>query len=262
LPKRKRRLRILEGYINLSSSSDNDNDDNTNQNNRRHCPKRRKTNEEDFRKDLAINGKNTTVHSESWNTKFCMLQRYKEHEGDCNVPNRYKENGKALGSWLENQRARKKKGKLDLIRVKKLEDIGVVWDMYSDAWNIKFRMLQRYKERKGDCNLPFNYKENGVNLGMWLPRQRTNKQKGILDATRVRQLNSIGIVWDLYQEQWEKMYRLLVEFQQPEGHCSVLCNYQVNGIYLYRWLHSQRVIQKKGMLDATRENRLKDLGVF
>jgi len=64
LAPKKERLQILEGCIDWSLSSDNDNDDNTNHNNRRHCPKRRKINEEEFKKDLAIKGKKTTVHKE------------------------------------------------------------------------------------------------------------------------------------------------------------------------------------------------------
>eukprot|EP00548_Thalassiothrix_antarctica_P018528 CAMPEP_0194183946 /NCGR_PEP_ID=MMETSP0154-20130528/34938_1 /TAXON_ID=1049557 /ORGANISM="Thalassiothrix antarctica, Strain L6-D1" /LENGTH=87 /DNA_ID=CAMNT_0038901233 /DNA_START=1 /DNA_END=261 /DNA_ORIENTATION=+ len=61
----------------------------------------------------------------TWNDMFRMLQRYKDREGDCNVPGKYKENEINLGRWLGEQRQKYKKRKLDPVYEKRLEEIGV-----------------------------------------------------------------------------------------------------------------------------------------
>ena len=62
-----------------------------------------------------------------WGDMFSLLQRYQQREGDCNVPNKYKEDGQPLGVWLSKQRHNKKKSKLDPERKAWLEKLGVVW---------------------------------------------------------------------------------------------------------------------------------------
>ena len=55
----------------------------------------------------------------------------------------------------------KKNGKLDTARQMRLEEIGVVWDMYSQHWDDTFALLLQYKDREGDCNVPAKHKEDG-----------------------------------------------------------------------------------------------------
>ena len=56
---------------------------------------------------------------------FALLAQYKEREGDCNVPNRHKEDGENLGIWLSRQKQLKKKGSLSVEREEKLVTLGV-----------------------------------------------------------------------------------------------------------------------------------------
>ncbi|MDB4686088.1 Helicase associated domain protein [Akkermansiaceae bacterium] len=63
---------------------------------------------------------------EAWDLKFKLLVSYKREYGDCLVPNDFKD--KQLYNWILNQRQRKKAGKLDLKKVKRLDEIGFVWD--------------------------------------------------------------------------------------------------------------------------------------
>merc|ERR1712032_202868 len=62
-----------------------------------------------------------------WERMFTHLVQYKEREGHCRVPQSHKEDGEALGVWLQTQRKTKKKRKLYPKRLRRLEDLGVVW---------------------------------------------------------------------------------------------------------------------------------------
>ena len=53
--------------------------------------------------------------------------KYKDREGHCNVSNSHKENGENLGTGLNKQHSVNKEGKLNIDKIKRLDDIGVVW---------------------------------------------------------------------------------------------------------------------------------------
>ena len=94
------------------------------------------------------------------------------------------------------QRRVKKAGKLDVDRAKRLDDIGMVWDVLSYKWDQRYQLLIQYKQREGDCMVPFGHKENGENLGSWLDKQRQAKKAGKLDGDNVQRLEDVGMVWD------------------------------------------------------------------
>jgi len=64
---------------------------------------------------------------ESWDVMFDRLLEYKARNGDCRVPQYYKENPK-LGRWVDNQRFRKEH--LSEERKTRLESIGFVWRIH------------------------------------------------------------------------------------------------------------------------------------
>jgi len=64
---------------------------------------------------------------ESWDVMFDRLVEYKAKNGDCRVPQYYKENPK-LGRWVDNQRFRKEH--LSEERKLRLESIGFVWRIH------------------------------------------------------------------------------------------------------------------------------------
>ena len=62
-----------------------------------------------------------------WMFWFGLLEDYRQAEGDCDVPQRYKAaDGFSLGSWLSDQRKAYKKGKLSDDRVRRLKDLGAL----------------------------------------------------------------------------------------------------------------------------------------
>lgn len=66
-----------------------------------------------------------------WESQFAKLQTYHKNYGNCNVPNKWKEDP-SLGSWVSSQRTRYKKMKtgesdMDQNRIEKLEELGFEW---------------------------------------------------------------------------------------------------------------------------------------
>merc|ERR1712238_211798 len=111
-----------------------------------------------------------------------------------------------------------KKEEIDPEKQKQLEDLGVVWDILKQQWENYFILLVKYKEREGHCNVPKRYKEDGVNLGMWLDDQRKVNNNGKIDTKRKKQLEDLGVVWDILDHQWEIYFNLLMKYKDREGH--------------------------------------------
>ena len=132
------------------------------------------------------------VLATAWEKGFLHLQAYKEREGHCRVPTAYKDKHFPLGQWVNVQRANKD---LSAERRRRLIDLGFVWDPSVAAWEKGFLHLKAYKERKGDCEVPARYRENGFWLGAWVDRQRQKKDR--LSKVQRQQLEKLGFVWNV-----------------------------------------------------------------
>ena len=85
-----------------------------------------------------------------------------------------------------------KRGKLDGYQVKRLEDVGVVWDVFAHQWEHMFGLLVRFQQREGHCNVPKKHQEDGQNLGKWLSDQQAAQKRGKLDTYREKCLIDLG----------------------------------------------------------------------
>jgi hypothetical protein len=198
---------------------------------------------------------------EAWERMFALLVQFKEREGHCSVQYSHNEEGENLGRWVSNQRQAKNAGKLDVTRERRLDKLGIVWDVLDDRWERMFALLEQFKEREGHCNVPASHKEEGMNLGNWVKNQRQGKNAGKLDVTREQRLEKFGVVWDTYGDQWERMFASLGQFKEREGHCNVPGSHKEEGTNLGRWVSHQREAKKAGKLDETRERRLERFGI-
>ena len=145
------------------------------------------------------------VNEAAWEEKLAELVAYKEAYGDCNVPNRFKEN-EQLGKWVARHRTEYrlyqegKKAKITRERIAKLNEIGFQWDVNEAAWEEKLAELVAYKEAYGDCNVPNKFKEN-EQLGKWVARHRTQYRfyqggkKSHMTEERIAKLDDIGFKW-------------------------------------------------------------------
>jgi len=211
----------------------------------------------------------------AWKTRFDELVRYKENNGDCNVPFKWPENPH-LGGWVVRQRERKKSGKLLPDQERMLNEIGFIWKLRPNVklsansdenWIARYQQLLQFKERHGHCNVPFKWPEN-PHLGGWVVRQREKKKSGKLLPDRERMLNEIGFVWNLRpnvklfadpEENWTARYQQLLQFKEKYGHCKVPFKWPENP-RLGGWVVRQREMKKSGKLLPERERMLQAIG--
>lgn len=139
------------------------------------------------------------LFAEAWEEGFSKLLQFKEAEGNCKVPRRFKLDGYNLGNWVNNQRNHKDKkysgrNSLSPERVQRLDDIGFAWDPFAETWDFWFGLLEQFKETEGHCRVPVRFKLDGFRLGNWVDRQRARQDS--LSPERKRRLDAIGFVWD------------------------------------------------------------------
>jgi hypothetical protein len=197
------------------------------------------------------------AYDTSWEERFAELTAFKATHGHCNVPIGWSENPQ-LGTWVNEQRKRKKKGTLSGNRTQRLNQIGLVWDTLNAAWEEKFSELKVFKKSHGHCNVPDLSPEN-PQLASWIGIQRASRKKGKLSEERICRLEEIGFVWDALDALWEQRFTELEEFKATYGHCNVPDRWSENP-KLASWIGTQRQCKKQGTLTEERIQRLSQIG--
>jgi hypothetical protein len=192
--------------------------------------------------------------TEAWEEGYSKLQKFKDREGHCKVPQSHKEEGFELGSWVGTQR--RVKQKMPIERHQRLDDLGFMWDTLTEAWEVGFRILQKFREREGHCKVIRSHKEGSFALGNWVGTQRRGKET--LPAERRQRLDDLGFVWDPNTEAWEEGFSKLQQFKDREGHCKVPQSFKEEGFRLGQWVGMQRSAQET--LPAERRQRLEHIG--
>ena len=192
--------------------------------------------------------------AEFWEEGFSKLLQFRETEGHCRVVIKHKQDGFNLGAWVSNQRVAK--DSMSSERRQKLDDIGFVWDPFSEDWEEGFSKLLQFQEAEGHCMVPEGFKLDGFNLGVWLTRQR--KRKDSMSPERKQRLDDLGFNWDPIAEFWEEGFSKLLQFRETEGHCRVVIKHKQDGFNLGAWVSNQRT--KQDSMSSERRQRLDDIG--
>ena len=207
--------------------------------------------------DTALKTKIIESTTSSWEFWFSLLEEYKHEFGDCLVPSRYKTaSDYSLGNWVSNVRGRKLVILTDE-RIRRLDEIGFIWDAPAWYWEQGFESLSAYKAEHGNCFVRDKLRYRGFSLGNWIYVQIRDVDK--LDAIKIERLNNLGFIWDKEDYAWEKGFSELVEFKEKNGHCEVPAKRKdgkAGG--LNNWVSTQR----KNQCDLKKERwkRLDKLG--
>lgn len=129
-----------------------------------------------------------------------MYRRYAEYTRDTKDPI-FKGKDIQLGQWASVQRHTRKEGRLTETQIKKLNNIGFIWDIKEYRWGKMYEKLIRFKKKHGHCQVPVRYEQDSK-LGRWVMTQRGDRRKGILSEKRVEKLDKAGLKWD----PWRKDY--------------------------------------------------------
>jgi len=193
----------------------------------------------------------------NWQEMFSDLNKFHEKYGHSNVTLKWPDN-LSLGIWVRKQIMLKRQGKLSPERIKRLDELGFVWDPLEADWEKMFKELNKYHEKYGNSNVPKRWSDN-LQLGSWVSTQRRMKNQNKLSVDRIHRLNHLGFCWDALEDNWERMFSDLKKYRQQFGNCNVPAKWPKN-IQLGSWVNTQRYARKKNKLGKERIGRLNELG--
>ena len=204
----------------------------------------------------------------TWDMYYASAKQYYKENGNLEVPARYiTEEGYALGSWLNNQKAIRKGtivGKLTEDQIQKLNSIGMIWDSLDYFWEQNFRLAKEYYLAHGNLDIPTNFKsKDGKHLGNWILRQRQLYKSNSLTDEQIKKLDSIGMDWmDRVDRIWENGFIEAKNYSKEYGNLSVPKNYRSKTDFpLGIWIQRQRSLYKNKKISDDRIKRLTDVGM-
>lgn len=204
----------------------------------------------------------------TWDMYYASAEQYYKDNGNLEVPARYiTEEGYALGSWLNNQKAIRKGtivGKLTEDEIHKLDSIGMIWDSLDYFWEQNFKLAKEYYLTYGNLDIPTNYKStDGKHLGNWILRQRQLYKSNSLTDEQIKKLDSIGMDWmDRVDRVWENGFIEAKNYSEEYGNLSVPKNYRSNTDFpLGIWIQRQRNTYKNNKISDERIRRLEEIGI-
>jgi hypothetical protein len=127
-----------------------------------------------------------------WEDAFSVLEKFVSREGNSRVTKHHLEEGFALGSWVQHQRAVFGQGILASDRAARLEGLpDWTWDTVAERWEHAFSLLEKFVLREGNSRVPKSHIEEGFPLGTWVSNQRRTIAAGKLSAERASRLQAL-----------------------------------------------------------------------
>lgn len=210
----------------------------------------------------------------SWDLMYEEAKKFYAEHGHLRIPAKYKtENGVFLGNWLNLQRKiflGKAEGCLTDIQIRRLNELGIVWDSYYDlSWEKNYLQAKEYFDTYGDLDVPARYvTKDGFALGSWISRMRSCKsdqRDNVMTPERIQKLEAIGMTWDALSEQWEKNYLEAADYYKRNGNLLIPGTYvSPTGIKLGNWIAHLRMAKKgtgKIKLSEEQIRRLEMIGM-
>eukprot|EP00980_Cylindrotheca_fusiformis_P005713 scaffold1192_cov58-Cylindrotheca_fusiformis.AAC.7 len=142
------------------------------------------------------------TYDQKWNQHYQELVAFKGKHGHCRVPQKC-EPKESLSQWVKRQRYHRKHkpGIISEDRIRKLDEIGFVWDAQGLVWQTRFEELLEFKRNHDHCSVPYKYSHN-QKLATWVKCQRRQYQmlqqgkQSHLTLERVKLLGDAGFVWN------------------------------------------------------------------
>lgn len=169
-----------------------------------------------------------------WKNRLTALTRFIQTHGHMRIPRErpYRQ----LAAWVGN--VRKRKGELSPKKLRELKQVGFVWAPFEDVWRNGLEELKKFVKRHGHANVPASRSRRSPAAGFLLLARKLYRT-GKLTADRQRELESLGVVWNLMDDSWERRYQQLREFHRRFGHVQIPMK-RPEYKKLKRWLRRQK----------------------
>ena len=205
-----------------------------------------------------------SVQTRNWMQYYALAKQYYKEHGDLNIPANYvTSDGVKLGVWIASQRYSMKKNRISEEQIHLLDEIGMSWNRFTGKWNAAFAYAQAYFNAHGVLDPPAEYKtDDGFALGAWVVSQRRKYAVGKLKPTQIKRLESLSIVWNVTEEQWQNGYEHAMLYHKEHGNLNVSDGFVAeDGFRLGSWLAGQRTRNKNGRITEQQRERLDKLGM-
>lgn len=197
-------------------------------------------------------------HKSLWEEMYSLAFQYHEEYGNLIITADQQYKNANLEGWISSQRSKKRQGKLSAKRIERLNNIEMIWDAKVDSdkcWEEHFTEAEVYYKKHGNLRVVLR----DSSLGRWINNQRTFFTKGELSQERVNRLNSIGMIWGEFEEDWEKMYGIATQYYLEHGHIHTAHKEVYQGYNLGQWLNRQCC--GKAELTTLQIKKLDQLGI-
>jgi len=225
--------------------------------------------EEQIEKLDALNIVWDNYHNLVWEQSFLEAKAYYEHFHDLRVPVKYvTETGFPLGMWITMMRQARANRRFSIVteeRIKRLDEIGMIWNVLSDQWERNYLEAAMYYRQHGNLLVPARYvTESGIKLGYWIAHLRQDKRDGkeYLTKEQIERLNLIGMAWDADEERWRIGYEAALNYSRVKGNLDVPFSYETpDGFRLGLWIQLKRRQYNKGTLSDEQICDLEKIGM-
>ncbi|MDO2394681.1 Helicase associated domain protein [Mycobacterium avium subsp. hominissuis] len=190
-----------------------------------------------------------------WEENYSSLKRFANQHGHCNISKTDKsQTCSALGTWIQHQRGLYTRGRLLAERIERLEALpGWSWNALDARWEQNFAALQQFAAEHGHPFPPFSYRSaEGYRPAAWISNQRRTLGKDPVSMKRRARLETLpGWTWSRPDTRWEEAFNKLAEHLERTGELRVRPR-----TTLANWINRQRLLYRRGDLDAMRARRL------
>jgi len=205
-----------------------------------------------------------------WYNMYEKLEDYYNKYGNINVPIYYKTvDGFLLGHWLSNIRSSIKNPSVNGMRlnsnkIELLNKLGIDWSPIETQWKKTYELAKQYYDENGDLLIPDQYITNdNIKLGRWIATQRYNYKENTLSNEKISLLEDIGMVWNVIDYQWNKMYDLALDYYNKYGNLLIPDKYTTSdNTHLGSWIGKQRKHYREQKLAKERIDLLEKIGMI
>lgn len=203
-----------------------------------------------------------------WYNMYEKLEDYYNQYGNINVPIYYKTSeGFALGHWVSSIRNSVRnphlKGmRLNSNKIDLLNKLGMDWEPYETQWNMIYELAKKYYEENGNLLIPDKYEIEEIKLGRWIATQRNSYKENTLPKEKISLLEKIGMIWNVIDYQWMKMYDLSVNYYNKNGNLLIPNDFKTrDNTCLGSWIGKQRKHYRQQTLSKERIDLLNKIGM-
>ncbi|NXY99062.1 Helicase associated domain protein [Streptomyces sp. BR123] len=204
---------------------------------------------------------------QDWRRGAEAALRYREREGDLEVPYEHVEGAYPLGRWLSDQRRAYRAGSMSGEHAAELEELGIVWDTADAAFTENLAAARAYFALHGTLAAPRHATALDKPVGQWLTNVRRPGGLG-KDPGRARrraaELAAIDPDWNPRERgwtvDWQRHHAYLAQLLAGGARLDdVVPGVTRHGDDIGRWLSTQR--RDWDRLNEEQRRRLAELGV-